>query len=149
MPTAISWAPASAWRSSSTPAGTQKVYSFSHTDPYTSIDNVSRTFSLRYSDVTQFVSASSDFSSKTLTAGLEFGYPITEFQALRFGIERAALGAADHVERQRAAGAELGAAQRQARISRSAVDDLGQHLRVLRQQVHHFELTAGWYLTRA
>jgi len=62
-----------------------KVYSFSSTNPYTSIDNLSRTVSLRYSDVTQFVSASSDFSSKTLALGLEYGYPITEFQGLRVG----------------------------------------------------------------
>jgi outer membrane protein insertion porin family len=62
-----------------------KMYSFSYTNPYLSVDNLSRTLSLRYSDVTQFVSASSDFSSKTVAAGLEFGYPITEFQGIRFG----------------------------------------------------------------
>src|SRR3974390_1064824 len=38
-----------------------KVYSVSHTNPYTSIDNVQRTISLTYSDVTQFVSSSSTF----------------------------------------------------------------------------------------
>ncbi len=63
-----------------------KVYSFSHTNPYTSIDNLSRTFSLTYRDVTQFVSASSDFGSKTIAAGLDYGYPITEFQTVRFGV---------------------------------------------------------------
>jgi outer membrane protein insertion porin family len=63
-----------------------KVYSFSHTNPYVSVDNLSRTYSLTYRDVTQFVSASSDFGSKTMAAGLDYSYPITEFQYLRFGL---------------------------------------------------------------
>ncbi len=63
-----------------------KVYSFSHTDPYTNIDGVSRSFSLQYRDITQFVSASSDFSTETYSASLDFGYPISEYQAVRFGI---------------------------------------------------------------
>jgi outer membrane protein insertion porin family len=63
-----------------------KVYSFSHTDPYRTVDNLSRTISLTYRDITQFVSASSDFSSETISAGLDYSYPITEFQYLRFGL---------------------------------------------------------------
>ncbi|MEJ0040646.1 MAG: outer membrane protein assembly factor BamA [Gammaproteobacteria bacterium] len=63
-----------------------KVYSFSHTNPYVNVDELSRTYSLTYRDVTQFVSASSDFGSKTIAAGLDYGYPITEFQTIRFGV---------------------------------------------------------------
>src|SRR6267142_5376381 len=62
-----------------------KVYSLSHTNPYTSIDGVSRTESLTYRDVTQFVSSSSNFSSKTISAGMTFDYPLTEYQYLRVG----------------------------------------------------------------
>jgi len=62
-----------------------KVYNLSHTDPYTSVDGVSRTESLTYRDVTQFVSSSSNFSSKTLSAGLTWDYPLTEYQYFRFG----------------------------------------------------------------
>jgi len=62
-----------------------KVYSLQHTNPYTSIDGVSRTESITYRDVTQFVSASSNFSSKTASAGLTYDYPLTEFQYLRVG----------------------------------------------------------------
>ena len=62
-----------------------KVYSLQHTNPYTSIDGVSRTESLTYRDVTQFVSASSNFSSKTASGGLTFDYPLTEYQYLRVG----------------------------------------------------------------
>jgi outer membrane protein insertion porin family len=62
------------------------VYSISHTDPYRTVDGVSRTISLTYRDVTQFVSASSDFSTETMTAALDYGYPITEYQAVRMGL---------------------------------------------------------------
>jgi outer membrane protein insertion porin family len=63
-----------------------KVYSISHTDPYTNIDGVARTFSLQYRDITQYVSASSDFSTKTFLAALNFGYPISEFQSVQWGL---------------------------------------------------------------
>jgi outer membrane protein insertion porin family len=63
-----------------------KVYSFSHTNPYVTVDNLARTFSLTYRDVTQFVSASSDFGSETIAAGIDFAYPITEYQTVRYGI---------------------------------------------------------------
>ena len=69
-----------------------KVYSISNTDPYRNIDGIARTLSLTYRDVTQFVSSSSDFSSKTFTAGVDYGYPLSEFQTLRFGL------AAEHIE---------------------------------------------------
>ncbi|HET9330282.1 MAG TPA: outer membrane protein assembly factor BamA [Steroidobacteraceae bacterium] len=62
-----------------------KVYNIQHTNPYTNIDNLQRTISLTYSDVTQFVSSSSTFSSQTLAFGPTWAYPITEFQYLRFG----------------------------------------------------------------
>jgi outer membrane protein insertion porin family len=63
-----------------------KVYGISHTDPATTIDGVARTISLSYRDVTQFVSASSDFSSETLAAGVDYAFPLTEFQSVRFGL---------------------------------------------------------------
>src|SRR5579864_8333490 len=62
-----------------------KVYNISHTNPYTSIDGVSRTESVTYRDVTQFVSSSSNFSSKTISAGLSWDYPLTEYQYFRVG----------------------------------------------------------------
>lgn len=63
-----------------------KVYSVSHTDPYTTIDGVARTVSFQYRDITQFTSAASDFSTETGTIGIDYGYPISEFQSLRFGV---------------------------------------------------------------
>jgi outer membrane protein insertion porin family len=62
-----------------------KVYNISHTNPYTSIDNVQRTESITYSDVTQFVSSSSTFSSQTISLGPTWAYPISEYMFFRFG----------------------------------------------------------------
>ncbi|MBV8909205.1 MAG: outer membrane protein assembly factor BamA [Gammaproteobacteria bacterium] len=62
-----------------------KVYTIAHTNPYTNIDNVQRSESITYSNVTQFVSSSSTFSSETLSLGPTWAYPITEFMYLRFG----------------------------------------------------------------
>jgi outer membrane protein insertion porin family len=62
-----------------------KVYSVQWTNPYTNIDNLQRTISVSYSDVTQFVSSSSQFSSQTLSVGPTWAYPITEFMYFRFG----------------------------------------------------------------
>jgi outer membrane protein insertion porin family len=62
-----------------------KIYSLQWTNPYTNVDNLQRTISLTYSDVTQFVSSSSNFSSQTLSLGPTWAYPITEFMYFRFG----------------------------------------------------------------
>jgi outer membrane protein insertion porin family len=61
-------------------------YSISHTDPNTTADGLSRTLGFQFRDITQYVSAASDFSTQTMSSTLEFGYPITEFQGLRFGV---------------------------------------------------------------
>ncbi len=63
-----------------------KSVSTSHTQPYTNVDGLSRTTGLTYRDITQFVSAASDFSTKTISFSLEYGYPISEFQGVRFGV---------------------------------------------------------------
>ena len=63
-----------------------KFYSLSHTDPYRTIDGIRRTISLNYRDITQFTSASSDFSTTSGGLTLDYGYPITEFQSLSFGV---------------------------------------------------------------
>ncbi|HPF25310.1 MAG TPA: outer membrane protein assembly factor BamA [Steroidobacteraceae bacterium] len=63
-----------------------KVYGLSVTEPYFTKDGIALTGSLTYRDVTQFVSASSDFSSETIAGGFDIGYPISEFQGVRFGL---------------------------------------------------------------
>jgi outer membrane protein insertion porin family len=63
-----------------------KVYGMSVTEPYLTPNNVGLTTSLAYRDQTQFVSASSDFSSETISLGADIGYPISEYQGLRLGL---------------------------------------------------------------
>ena len=64
----------------------QTIYSLSHTDPYRTIDGVRRTMSVNYRDITQFTSASSDFSTTSTGASIDYGYPISEYQSLSFGL---------------------------------------------------------------
>ena len=63
-----------------------KSYVFSQTNPYTTIDGVARTASFSYRDITQFVAASSKFSTKQLTLANQWSYPITEYQYLQAGV---------------------------------------------------------------
>jgi outer membrane protein insertion porin family len=62
-----------------------KTYTFAHTDPYTTIDGISRTTSLTLRDVTQFVAASSAFATKQITGAVQWAYPISEYQFLSVG----------------------------------------------------------------
>jgi outer membrane protein insertion porin family len=62
-----------------------KIYSFSHTDPYITIDGVTRTVSTSYRDVSRLTSSFSSFSTETYASGVDFSYPITELQSVRFG----------------------------------------------------------------
>jgi outer membrane protein insertion porin family len=61
------------------------AYSLSHTNPYATRNGVSRTMSVNFRDITQFTSASSDFSTTSYGASLEYGMPITEFQRVSLG----------------------------------------------------------------
>ncbi|HYJ39176.1 MAG TPA: outer membrane protein assembly factor BamA [Steroidobacteraceae bacterium] len=64
-----------------------KVYGVSMTEPYFTPNGVGLTGNVTYRDQTQFVSASSDFSSETIGAGFDIGYPIGENQGLRMGLQ--------------------------------------------------------------
>jgi outer membrane protein insertion porin family len=63
-----------------------KVYGISVTEPYLTANNVGFTSAVSYRDQTQFVSAASDFSSETIGASFDIGYPISENQGVRFGL---------------------------------------------------------------
>jgi outer membrane protein insertion porin family len=63
-----------------------KVFSLSHTDPYRTIDGVSRTLSATFRRLDQYTSSSSDFQTETGTLAVDYGWPITEFQSLRMGL---------------------------------------------------------------
>jgi len=64
----------------------QKLYSLSHTDPYTTMDGIRRTMSVNYRDITQYTSASSDFSTTSAGASVDYGMPISEYQSLSLGL---------------------------------------------------------------
>ncbi|MEO8017152.1 MAG: outer membrane protein assembly factor BamA [Pseudomonadota bacterium] len=64
-----------------------KVYGVSVTEPYFTANGVGLTGNVTYRDQTQFVSASSDFSSETIGAGFDIGYPIGENQGIRMGLQ--------------------------------------------------------------
>jgi outer membrane protein insertion porin family len=61
------------------------IYSASHTDPYSTINGVSRTISASYSQITQFTSDASELDTKNLSARVEFSYPLSEYQNLILG----------------------------------------------------------------
>jgi len=61
------------------------VYSLSHTNPYSTINGVSRTLSFAYRDISQFTSDASELKTQTLSARVEYSYPFTEFQTVVLG----------------------------------------------------------------
>ena len=63
-----------------------KLYSLSYTDPYRTMNGVRRTVTFNFRDITQFTSAASDFSTESYGASIDYGYPLTEFQSLSFGL---------------------------------------------------------------
>ena len=126
----------------------QKLYGITHRDPYTTIDGLARTLSLQYRDITQFVSASSDFSSETLSAALTYDYPISEYQGVQFGLS---------LQSSQLLTSELGSAiQAQEWVrnngdsfERTATDIFGNEFRFFGTEFKAAELLVGWsYDTR-
>lgn len=62
-----------------------KAYDISHTNPFVTLDGIGRTTNLSYRKVKQLTSASSDFSTETWLAGMDFTFPLSEYQSLRLG----------------------------------------------------------------
>ncbi|GMU68442.1 MAG: outer membrane protein [Steroidobacteraceae bacterium] len=121
-----------------------KIYGLSWTDPYRTIDGVARTLSLTYRDVTQFVSSSSDFSSEMMTAGVDYSYPITEFQAVRWGVA---------VQRSSLLTTSLGSARQATEWVRNNGNSTTTHITddpyygdydIYRTKFDAFELMIGW-----
>jgi outer membrane protein insertion porin family len=121
----------------------QRAASFSQSNEYVGIENVSRTVSLRYSDQSQFVSASSDFSSKNIGAALEFGYPLSEYSGLRFGISatRSQLNTTSDGSAQQA---QTWVQQNGTPYSRSAIDAYGNLYEFFGSKYTAYELSTGW-----
>jgi outer membrane protein insertion porin family len=90
-----------------------KIFSLSHTDPYTTVDGVSRTVSATYRKLEQYTQASSDFETETGTLGLDYAWPITEFQSVRMGLVAQRADLFTDPNSSARGGVRLGAEQRQ------------------------------------
>ncbi|MEC9376423.1 MAG: outer membrane protein assembly factor BamA [Pseudomonadota bacterium] len=69
------------------------IYNGSYTNPYVGLNEVSQTINFGYANATQFTSEASDLETETLSGGMIWGYPLTEYQRVNIGfnIQRAEL----------------------------------------------------------
>jgi outer membrane protein insertion porin family len=63
-----------------------QVFSVAHTDPYFTMENVSRSLSASYVERERLTSSFSQFTTQTYSAGASLGYPISEKQYLNLGL---------------------------------------------------------------
>ena len=64
----------------------RKIIGASYTDPYVGLNEISRTLTGAYRKSTQFTSEASDLDTETLSAGVSWSYPITEYQRISIGL---------------------------------------------------------------
>jgi outer membrane protein insertion porin family len=130
-----------------------KSYVLSQTNPYTTIDGVARTASFSYRDITQFVAASSKFSTKQLSLANQWSYPITEYQYLQAGVSAnkntlvvsQGYSAQQAVDWVKSNGSTF---ERQIEDSNGdgVINSLDSPYTVYGTDFYTFELTAGWNL---
>ncbi len=65
---------------------TDTEYSFRYTDPYYTVDGVSRGFNVFYRQEDFDEDDVANYKTDSFGGGVDFGYPIDEFQRLKFGI---------------------------------------------------------------
>jgi outer membrane protein insertion porin family len=115
-----------------------KMYNVSHTDPYRTIDGIRRTLSVNYRDITQFTSASSDFSTTTIGASANYGYPISEYQTLSFGMTY------QHSELLSSTASTTQAQDWVANNGNPFIENVGSGVVFFGTEFDTFELLAGW-----
>ena len=115
-----------------------KLYSISHTDPYRTMDGVRRTVSLHFRDITQFTSGASDFSTTTAGASIDYGYPISEYQTLSFGVSF------QHSELLSSTSSTQQAQQWVLNNGNTFIEDTGTGLSFYGTEFDTVELLAGW-----
>jgi len=116
----------------------QKMYSISHTDPYRTINGVHRTLSINYRDITQFTSASSDFSTTSAGASVDYGYPITDFQRVSFGLTY------QHSEMVSSTNSTKQAQDWVANNGNPFIEDVGRGVVFFGTEFDTFEMILGW-----
>jgi outer membrane protein insertion porin family len=116
----------------------QKLYSLSHTDPYRTMDGVRRTLSVNYRDVTQFTSATSDFSTTSAGANVDYGYPISEYQSVSIGMGY------QHSELLSSTNSTEQSQHWVANNGNPFIEDVGNGAVFFGTEFDTFELIAGW-----
>jgi len=116
----------------------QKLYSLSHSDPYRTMDGVRRTVSVNYRDITQFTSAASDFSTTSAGGTVDYGYPISEYQTLSFGLTY------QHSELLSSTNSTQQAQDWVANNGNPFVENVGNGAVFFGTEFDTFELIAGW-----
>ena len=116
----------------------QKIYSLSHTDPYRSMDGIRRTVSINFRDLTQFTSAASDFSTTSAGATIDYGYPLTEYQTLSFGLTY------QHAELLASASSTQQAQDWVTSNGDTFIEDTGVGFEFFGTEYDSLELLAGW-----
>jgi outer membrane protein insertion porin family len=102
------------------------------------MNGVRRTVSINHRDITQFTSGSSDFSTTSSGASLEYGYPITELQSLSFGISY------QHAELLSSTASTQQAQDWVLNNGNPFAEDAGGGLTFFGTEFDAFELLAGW-----
>ena len=115
-----------------------KLYSLSHTDPYRTMNGIRRTMSVNYRDITQFTSATSDFSTTSIGATLDYGYPLTEYQSLNFGVTY------QRSELLSSTGSTDQAQEWVANNGNPFIEEVGNGAVFFGTEFDTFELVAGW-----
>ena len=125
----------------------QNLYSLSYTDPYVTMDGVRRTVSLSYRDFEQFNDSSSDLSTETLTAALEYSYPLSEFQSISLGmaLQRARLVASESDQGQFSTQQAIDWIRQNGDAQITEINDpFFGDLTVYTSEFDTYELIAGW-----
>ncbi len=63
-----------------------RVYSFNFTDPYATMDGVSRTVSMFYRETDSGEANTADYTTDSYGASLRYGVPVSEFDTIRYGV---------------------------------------------------------------
>src|SRR5210317_2341021 len=116
----------------------QKLYSLSHTDPYRTMDGMRRTLGINYRDITQFTSAASDFSTTSAGGTVDYGYPISEYQTLSFGLTY------QHSELLSSTNSTRQAQEWVANNGNPFIENIGNGAVFFGTEFDTFELIAGW-----
>ncbi len=115
-----------------------KLYSLSHTDPAITMDGIRRTVGINFRDITRYADATSDFSTTTAGASVDYGYPISELQTLSFGLSY------QHAELATSAGSSVQAQDWVLNNGDTYITNVGNGVIFYGTTFDTYELLAGW-----